>query len=162
MHTGGYPINDDSTLTPPNETFPIIQRDWRGSTEHCQLVDTFFDSGKSEYFMTSVRSVAACGDRNINQYGSLRRALRASHESWGKLEEHLSHQAHTHLHDAPELREDLMELRRLGATPRYHGTSPGVHRIRGLPRNKSEQDFTMQKLWSYVGQGKCSCAPHLL
>ena len=47
-----------------------------------------------------------------------------------------------------------MELRRLGAIPRYSGPTPDDSRVRGLPHNKSGQDFIIQKLRGYATEEK--------
>ena len=73
---------------------------------------------------------------------------------------HLVPQAQHHLCEAPELMEDICELHRLGAIPKFRGPSPGGFRVRGLPRNPSEQNFMIAKLWKYVEAGKMFvCTP---
>ena len=65
-----------------------------------------------------------------------------------------------HLHIRPELREGVMELQRLGAISKFRGAFPGTSRVRGLPRNPSDQQFTLGKLRPYLATGGCLYAPN--
>ena len=153
-HTGGYPIAPHTIGDPVNLTFPIKQVEWRGTTQHHSMVDDFFDIGTGEYSLANLRAVAAIGDRLINHYGTLHRALRAVQEPKMIAQDNLVQNAREYLTHDPDLQEDVINLHRIGATPKYRGKEPGTFRVRGLPHNPSEQDFIMSKLWSYVNAGK--------
>ena len=70
-------------------------------------------------------------------------ALRAIREPKMQEQQCLVDNAPQYLNMNPELRDDVAELHRLGAIPRYRGESPGTFRVIGLPRNPAEQNFIM-------------------
>ena len=87
-------------------------------------------------------------------------AIRSFQERKMLEQEQLALNVQQHLQGNPELCGDIMELRRLGAIPRYRGPTPDDFRVRGLPHNKSERDFTIQKLRGYaIGEKMfvCTC-----
>ena len=90
----------------------------------------------------------------IRERGALRRSLRSAQELKMHGQTHLVSQADLHLGPSSELRGDICELQRLGATAKFRGPSPESFRVRGLPRNHAEQDFMLTKLWQYVGDGE--------
>ena len=59
-----------------------------------------------------------------------------------------------YLGDYPALFEDISELHHLGDVPKFRGPSPGAFRVRGFPRNASEQDFTVSTMRNYVAEEK--------
>ena len=140
--------------TPPNADIPIVNRKWRGTTVECDLVSQFFDSGERDSPYDVLAQTAALGDALIAHYGSLHMAIRAVQELKFADRQILVENAATHLGSDPELRGDIMELHRLGATPRYRGESPGEFRVRRFPRNPAQQGYILDKLWGYTQQGK--------
>ena len=46
-----------------------------------------------------------------------------------------------------------MEIRHLGATPRYRGPAPGGFRVRGLPLEPADREFILVNLPNYA-QGR--------
>ena len=131
-------------------------KEWRGATENSPLAHGFDDACHSNFPLGKVKYTASHGDALIAHYGALRKALRAVQERKMAEQEHLVKNAEIHLARNPELRDDVTELHRLGAIPRFRGPTPDECRVRGLPRNKSDRDFTTQKLWSYIQEEKCS------
>ena len=80
-------------------------------------------------------------------------ALRAVQERQMKKLEPLVENDRAHFQGNPPMCEDIMELHRLGAIPRYRGSTPDF-RVRGLPRNLSEQEFILNKLRNYIVEEK--------
>lgn len=81
-------------------------------------------------------------------------ALKSVQETKMAAQEHLEQRAALHLKDNADLRNDILELHKLGDIPKFRGPTPSDFRAMGLPPNEHEQDFIPSNLWVYVDQGK--------
>ena len=120
----------------------------------CPMVPCSLQTGEGAFPHHQVRATAQVGTQLIDHYGSLHMALRAVQEKMIAEHHVLVTNAQTHLGFGPELRDGIMELRSLGAIPRYRGISPGKFRARGLPHNPAGRDYITEQLWPYVQKGK--------
>ena len=107
-----------------------------------------------EFDSKQAAALACAGDNVISHYGSLNMALRSVQEPHMALQADSVSNALDFLPPRTELRRDISELRRIGAAIRYRGESPSGVRVRGFPRNMSEEKLTMAKMWGNVQQGK--------
>ena len=152
--TGGYPINQNVGLEPVNPSFPIKAKERRGTTHKSACVDRFPPTLQADFSLTHLRQVASRGNEVVSEYGSLNMAIRAIQEEKMIDQSYLVDLASKHLHVNPALMGDITELHRLGAIPKFRGRAPDTFRVRGIPRNPSEQLSMLNKLRTYVAAGE--------
>ena len=113
---------------------------------------------RSGISQSSAQETSKIGDALISHYGTLHMALRAVQEPHMQIQQALVGDARVpHTFD-PVVREDITELRHIGAIPKYRGDSPCSFRVLGFPNNPAEQDYIMSKLRPYVHWGDVSLA----
>ena len=67
---------------------------------------------------------------------------------------HLADNALRRLDGIPDIKEDVMQIRPIGAAPTYHGPTPPLGRIRGFPHNPRDAHLAMGGLWGCAQSGK--------
>ena len=150
----GYLCPMGLKLDPVNPDFPIRTKEWRGASLLTDLVAKFWGAGRQPFNLTQVRRTALIGNDLIRHHNHLSIALRALQEAQMSSHHFLVSNAQQFLHHGPEPGADTIELRRLGAIPKFRKPSPGSFRLRGLPRNPAEQDHTIGELRKYVAEGE--------
>ena len=123
-HAGGYTVSVDSKLCPTNREFPIRDKEWRGPVPVADLTSVFPQVASQPFSLTQARRAAHAGDDLINQTGALYRALRSVQACKMSAQAHLAQQSNLHLGADPDLRGDICELHRSGATPKFRGPPP--------------------------------------
>lgn len=122
---------------------------------------TFWQDAVRPFSSEQVRRAAQRGGELVRTYGAMNVSPREFRQFKMKAQRYLVTNARGYLGSSPELRDDICGLRHIGATPKFLGPSPGGFRVRGLPRNPSEQEFTIGKLRKYVEEGGMFvCSPN--
>ena len=152
--TGGYPEANTEIFGEVNPVFAISSKEWMGSVPIYPETHTFISHSPQPFSIEGLIGVARDGDPLIRKDGSLQSARRSIQEFFTQKQSELVINVNKHLSGNAVLRDDLAEIHRIGAIPKYHGPTPPTDRVRGLPHNPADANLMMGKLWRYASEGK--------
>ena len=99
----------------------------------CPVAEKFLEEAKGEFSVNQLQRVTDLGDQLVRETGDVRLAARRVQEIAMRKMEPQVEEAHELLQGHPQLRDEIVQLRAIGALPHFHGEPPETPRPSGLP-----------------------------